>query len=477
MRVSEHFHLKRTQPTLDFVDVNINGDVRVFVDPRALRCLPSKWGATCVYLVQNFFRSVLEAIRKKEHDRARGLLRVLREPNETHLGLSIGRARGRGLGNESAGDVWGALSESAALRSGLLEDLEDTILMIEGVSSDIISDMTTNIIRGPLIEYTARIAPLYGIPLADDVNSGPVWNPEKTTWESGYVRLPMTNEGKLLLIPKAIVRQKMDYDVDEYYRHYLLEHLQEVELNANSELVQLLKQGGRRVTKKDVMEKYGIGKRVIVRETQRFPEVLARYRDDKRKMVPPPLGHTALALADGTNLPDWDRILQELRDIQTGRDDATEYERCVEQVLTSLFYPSLTNPDMQTPLHNGRKRVDITYTNMATEGFFRWLSAHYSAANIFVECKNYSADPANPELDQLSGRFGTSRGQIGILVARSINDKALFLERCRDTALDERGFIVFLDDEDLAALIDEKKKFGDQAKFQILWDRFKAITL
>jgi hypothetical protein len=172
-RVSKYYKLNRTQPTLDFVDVDIVGDIRVFIDPRAIRLLPSQWGDECVSLVQNFFRTVLVAIHEGQHGQARALLSVLREPNETHLGLSRGKSRGRGLGRESVKDVWKALTKSEAVKSGLLEDLEDTILMIEGVSSDIISDITTNIIRQPLIHYTQNMASYYGIPLEQEVNSGP----------------------------------------------------------------------------------------------------------------------------------------------------------------------------------------------------------------------------------------------------------------------------------------------------------------
>ena len=41
MRVSEYFQLSRAQPTLEFVDVNIQGDTKVFVDPRSLRLIDS----------------------------------------------------------------------------------------------------------------------------------------------------------------------------------------------------------------------------------------------------------------------------------------------------------------------------------------------------------------------------------------------------------------------------------------------------
>src|SRR5262245_26686785 len=120
MRVSAYYNLGLSQPSLDFVDVDVTDDLRVFVDPRALRLLPSEWADECVALIQHFFKTVLDAIRDGNHDRARGLLQALREPNETHLGLSRGRSRGRALGPDSARDVWEALSASEAVRSGLL---------------------------------------------------------------------------------------------------------------------------------------------------------------------------------------------------------------------------------------------------------------------------------------------------------------------------------------------------------------------
>lgn len=36
MRVSEYYHLGRTQPGLDFVDVDVYDDLAVFISPRAI---------------------------------------------------------------------------------------------------------------------------------------------------------------------------------------------------------------------------------------------------------------------------------------------------------------------------------------------------------------------------------------------------------------------------------------------------------
>ncbi|MDF2439048.1 MAG: hypothetical protein JWN98_32, partial [Abditibacteriota bacterium] len=225
MRISDHYKLGREQDELDFIDVDIFGDTRVFVDPRALRLLRSTWGQECVSLVQNFFQHVLDAIRTGKNNRALALLKGLSEPNETHLGMSRAKARGRGIGHYSARDVWTALCKSEAVKTGLLSDLEDTILFIPGIGTDLISDMTTNIIRAPLIQYTEEVCIYHGIPTRN-VNSGPLWDPATGRWFNRYARLPVAAHNKLILVPKVIVRQKTDYDAEEYFRHYVLTYLQ-----------------------------------------------------------------------------------------------------------------------------------------------------------------------------------------------------------------------------------------------------------
>ena len=122
-----------------------------------------------------------------------------------------------------------------------------------------------------------------------------------------------------------------------------------------------------------------------------------------------------------------------------------------------MFYPSLCKPIKQHNIHDGRKRIDITYTNEARNGFFNWLAMHFSSAFIFVECKNYGKEIGNPELDQLSGRFSPSRGQIGVLVCRSVENAARVTRGCIDTAKDHRGFILVLTDADIEALVLEVK--------------------
>lgn len=474
MRVSAHYKLGRSQPSLEFVDVDIRGDTRVFVDPRALRLIDSDWSRECVSLLQNFFDTVLEAIRAGNNPRARELLASLSEPNETHLGLSRGRAQGRGMGTELARDAWRSISQSRAVSTGLIEDLEDTVLFVEGIGFDIISDVTTNIIRSQLIEFTQDVARYYGIPLVENVVSGQTWDRRARRWTQSYTSLPRTKHGVLLLVPKSIVRRNQTFSPGEYYNDFVLPQLQTDELEAHSSLVETLRDGRRRVTKKAVRERYGQGKGVNLETTLKHPALLDRYRRAKDVKRQPP-GHEEIADMTESERPDWDALLAAVRAVPPGIEHATVYHHAVEALLTALFYPALDQPRREFPIHQGRKRIDITYTNVASRGFFDWVHRVQAAPapNVFVECKNYGSEPSNPEVDQLAGRFSALRGRVGLLVHRGFGDKARLIARCRDTALDDRGFILPLDDDDLAALVEERKQTD---YFRLLRRRFDELV-
>ena len=171
MKISEKFNLGLTQAYLDFVDIDTETDLEVFIDPTALRDLESQWGRACASLVQQYFSTVLDYIKNKEHDNAKALLSNLKERNEFHIGYSSGRSRGSGFGNKSADLIWDALCNSKAATTGLLKDIEDSCLLIEGIGRDMISDAVCNIIRPKLIEYTQDMCRYYGIPLCPNMRS------------------------------------------------------------------------------------------------------------------------------------------------------------------------------------------------------------------------------------------------------------------------------------------------------------------
>jgi hypothetical protein len=277
-------------------------------------------------------------------------------------------------------------------------------------------------------------------------------------------------------VPKAIVRRSPSYNLDDYYRNYLISEMKKEELSANSSLVRIIKKTGeRKVAKVDLEIKYGSKKVDIIRETINRPDVLQQYKDDMANTPFLPLEHESIAAAEGTAKPKWSELLSDVVTLPTGTASANQYENKIESLLAALLYPDLSNPIAQWPIHSGRKRIDITYTNMAISGFFFWLSRHYSSGMIFVECKNYQSEIGNPEIDQLTGRFSASRGMVGILVCRKFDNKNLFLDRCRDTARDGRGFVLAIDDQDLREMVEFRKAIERYQSWPLLDARFKAL--
>ncbi|MFA4928859.1 MAG: hypothetical protein WC558_10100 [Patulibacter sp.] len=482
MRFSEHYGLTSGQAGLDFVDVDVTTDVTLFIDPYPLRRRTDEWAEGCVGLLQSFFSAVLKTVKADDKEAGVALLRVLREPKETHLGFGRKDSRGSAIGPKIAGMLWDALAGSKAAKSGLLVDLEEAALLVEHVSLDRVSDVCTNVLRRPLIDYTKEQVSLHGVP-TERVRSGPIWDPAAEDWgPDEYVDLPVGPEGPILLVPKSIVRQRLTLDPGQYYRHYILERFRDEEIAAGRGLVRVLKDGTRKpYLPKDeadgrLKSQDGSQKRANARITESDEKLLSDYRRDVARGNRPNDPVDLEVLAGGE--VDWDGMLAAVLDVLPGREGASVYHRAVRDLLTALFYGELDGVKLEAEIEQGRKRVDLRYTNIATSGFFSWLVRNHAPQPfVWCECKNYTGDLGNESLDQLTGRFAAAtRGSFGLLLCRSFEDKSRFVERCREAASAGRGFVLVLDDDDLRTLVLARQNEDDHAVVAHMAGRFAEIV-
>src|ERR1700730_17502692 len=109
MRFSQAFSLRKEQAELDFVDIDLEKDLPLFVDPFALSIRKDEWSYYCTQHIVSFFQTAIDAIRADDHDRAKGVLTNLSEPNETRLGMSAYEPSGRGVSGKQAFDLYEAL--------------------------------------------------------------------------------------------------------------------------------------------------------------------------------------------------------------------------------------------------------------------------------------------------------------------------------------------------------------------------------
>lgn len=474
MKISTIFNLNKSQAELDFVDIDTNEDLPLFLDPFFLGKKQDNWSIDATLTLRSFFQRVIDLIRNGNENNAKELFEHLHEPNSTCLGMSIGNPRGRGVGNQDTDKIYDSLLRSRAIQTGLIQDIEDNILFVDNFGKDKLSDMTTNIITSHLITYTQNQCKLHNIPLTTGISSDYFWNRQTDEWEIEHTEMLVVNERKILLVPKGIVSFCKGYTPDKYYNHFVLEYLQNENLRLQTALVQRKNNGAHFVTKKSLKEINPQSKDFLRRFTLQHPEVLEQFKEKT--------DINSLTNIDITDI-DISQITQDLiarlQAIPSGNDSASDFHNIIIGILELVFYPHLINPIKEREIHEGRKRIDITFDNASKNGIFYRLSQNHRipCPFIFIECKNYTRDLVNPELDQIGGRFSVNRGQVGFIICRQIDNFQLFMNRCKDTFRDGRGLIIPIVDNDIIQLLQNYNNWNTEYAERFLSDRIREITI
>lgn len=485
MKISEIYKLKMSQNELDFVDINIDNDTPLFVDPYLIANQDYPFAIEANRRIKNFFSYLIELLISKQYEDARKIFKHVGEINETCLGLSKGSPRGNGIGPVNTEDIFEELKNSKAVELQLMEGIEDLRLFIRGVDRDKISDMTSNIIRKLLMEYTKNQCELLGIPLTPNIQSGYYWDYQTRSWRNELTEMLVINDKRYLLVPKIIVSYSNAYSSSEYYNQYVLNFLQEENIRERTSLVQFRKEkkgySKPYVTKKSIMEihereignddKGSLKKEWLAGFTKTHLNVLRDFKvnvKDNEKNVDYNEDRAEIAKY----------LIDKLKKIPTGAQSASKYHNTIICILEFIFYPNICNPKKEYEEHQGRKRIDIVYDNSAKENFFFDLMAKFNipANFIIVECKNYSTDVNNPELDQLSGRFSFRRGKFGMMLCRTVDNMETLLKRCSDTYNDDRGLIIPIVDNDILTILNDISEGRENSGLSILLERYRRIS-
>jgi hypothetical protein len=478
MKISQIFNLNKTQAELDFIDIDTKTDIPLFLDPFFLSIKKDNWSIEATLTLRSFFQQLVDLLRDNNLEEAKVLFQNLHEPNSTCLGMSKGDPSGNGVGEGDTVNIYESLLESKAIQTGLIQDIEDNILFVDNFGKDKLSDMTTNIIKKHLIDYTQSQCNLHEIPITQGVPSGYYWSRQDNDWVSEHTGMLIIDNKPILLVPKAIVSFSKAYTSDKYMTHFVLNFLQNEHLRLNTALVKKRKSGFKYVTKDSLREAIKNDdpntKEFLRKFTLDHPEVLEMF---KARTEVESLTNTEITNIDVKNV--CSILGDRLKSIPSGNDDASRFHKAIMGILELLFYPILIHPVKEREIHQGRKRVDILFDNAAKKGIFNRFSEIWRipCQYIFVECKNYTHDLANPELDQISGRFSINRGQVGIIVCRGFKNKKLFLQRCRDTYKDNRGLIIPFDDQDIITLLENHDEWNSDFLDRYISDIVREITV
>lgn len=233
-RISQHYGIVGPVP---FVDVEVDADNRLFLDPHAIRLArgPQPFQDAAVQSLDSFFGQVTRCVLSGSNaDRGHGesVLQRFTEPWETRLGMSAAGFSGHGGAAEIGSRIWTALNDDvrALVDVGALRRLEHLPLFVEGVDRDITSDIATRIVFAPLAQFTADVVSRFpeftaGAHRVAGV-SRQVWDRSASCWRDASVRLPIANDRVLLLVPKGWARSTLLMSAGRFYETTILSFAQ-----------------------------------------------------------------------------------------------------------------------------------------------------------------------------------------------------------------------------------------------------------
>ncbi|WP_159601587.1 hypothetical protein [Agromyces humi] len=271
-----------------FVDVEITADNRLYIDPHAIRLSrsPGPFVNEALECTDTFLHEVTSCVidGPAHHPRGEGLLQHFVEPWETRLGMSEQGFHGHG-GAETVGSwIWRTLLDDveALVRVGILRQLEDLPLFVDGIDRDITSDLTTRIVFHPLAKFTEAMIDEYpeftaGSHVVRQYRKQ-VWNPALREWDEAVVTLPVVDGKPVLLVPREWARSTLLMSAGRFYETSVLSFAQ-LEQAVISSKGKLLK------TPKDLLKAQpGLGRgrktnlRVTLRAFENEQDLLAQFK-------------------------------------------------------------------------------------------------------------------------------------------------------------------------------------------------------
>jgi hypothetical protein len=157
------------------------------------------------------------------------------------------------------------------------------------------------------------------------------------------------------------------------------------------------------------------------------------------------------------------------------------FHRLAELILRRSFRTSLRGWETEKEIDDGRGRIDLSAKNSAESGFFDRVRDDFGikCPYVSIECKNYSGDIGNDEMNQLASRLNpdpthATRGQLGILVCRAVKDTKRCLEQARTRAA-KSEYILVLEDSDLRQFCTANRDNDSEVVDELMERKLEAL--
>lgn len=145
-------------------------------------------------------------------------------------------------------------------------------------------------------------------------------------------------------------------------------------------------------------------------------------------------------------------LLEDLRIIRHGHEDAPDFEEIVGKVIKLCFFKYLTNIQPKVRTIDNRTIKDWIASNRASDGFWAMIRDQHGATQVIFECKNYANIGAD-DFHQASYYLNDTIGRFGIIVFRGDEVTQTHYQHMQRIASNDKKVILLLRQKDLEVFI------------------------
>ncbi|MFJ8815823.1 hypothetical protein [Amycolatopsis thermoflava] len=244
MYFSEYFSINNPEQ-YEWFNQLLETDTQLFVDPFQMFKEPtsSPWRSAHDEII-DYFQMAFELLaghhRNPKSLQYKKVLQLMEfpEPEEFGLGfVSVGR-RGSGTGKGFAELMVRAMSDAVELGLHDIVHFEELGLLVDRIGRDRISDITCNILKPRIIDYTQKVSQELGIECVELPVKHSVFDEDRLKWTSGRFSLPMNpfTEKPLLLIPWRFLRELPALNAEDWWNYVEPDFRNDLNLRINQKI-------------------------------------------------------------------------------------------------------------------------------------------------------------------------------------------------------------------------------------------------
>lgn len=418
-RLNDYHGLPFRQAKVDFAIPFLDEDIPLYMDPFLLWKSPSQQDNALHGSITNSFNYLGSLFVKKE-DQAISILKEISECDEVGLGNSKSK-RGKRFGDKMAAAILSTFVDIPQIKENGFTHFELLQLLIEDFSKDRVSDISCNLIKSFLIDYTIQQSFNFSIPT--ESTEIRYFNNRKLIFVEELVNLPINPNTKepILLLPKRWLRFIPWINYEDFYKDYI----------ASSD--KIFK--GKTVSRAEILE-------FNRKNYDQLETYIKRKQLEQKDCKNDPLF---------TQIPVFSskRKLKSIINLPTGKINNAdqEYEKYLCSFLASMLYPELDFAQPQSRTVEGVLIRDLIFYNNTSHNLLKEIYEKYGSKQIVVELKN-TKEVSTTHINQLNRYLNNEFGSFGILFTRNKPPKNVF-KNTIDLWSGQRKCILIMDDKDL----------------------------